>query len=69
MSEAAADNGLNGPVIFHCTHRAYGVGMIDTDDVLDADEFVAAKCSGGGNVLIGTVSHCHGALNVLSVSS
>lgn len=69
MSNAAAEKGLKGPVIFHCTHRAYGVGMIDTDDVLAADEFVAERCSGGGDVFIGTVSHCHGALNVLSVSS
>jgi hypothetical protein len=43
--------------------------MIDTDDVLAADELVASECKGGGEVLIGTVSHCHGALNVLSVSS
>jgi hypothetical protein len=62
-------NELKGPVIFHCTHRAYGVGMLDTADVVAADRFIAAECSNGGDVLIGTVSHCHGALNVLSVSS
>ncbi len=61
--------GLKGPVIFHCTHRAYGVGMLDTADVLSADRFIAVECTNGGDVLIGTVSHCHGALNVLSVSS
>ncbi len=69
MAGAADGKGLKGPVIFHCTHRAYGVGMLDTADVIAADRFIAAECAGGGDVLIGTVSHCHGALNVLSVSS
>lgn len=59
---------LKGPVIFHCTHRAYGVGMIDTADVVAADRLVAAECREGGKVLVATASHCHGALNVLSVS-
>jgi len=63
------EGGLKGPVIFHCTHRAYGVGMIDASDVVAADRFIGGECTGGGDVLIGTTSHCHGALNVLSVSS
>lgn len=63
------ENALKGPVIFHCTHRAYGVGMLDTAEVVAADRFIASECRTGGDVLIGTVSHCHGALNVLSVSS
>lgn len=59
-----------GPLLFHCTHRAYGVGMIDTRDVLAADAFVEKLgTAGAANVLIGTVSHCHGALTVLSLSS
>jgi hypothetical protein len=62
---AGAD--LKGPVIFHCTHRAYGVGMIDTADVVEADRFIAAEGAAGADVLIGTASHCHGALNVLSI--
>ena len=69
MHRTGGGKGLKGPVIFHCTHRAYGVGMLDTADVIAADRFIAAECAGGGDVLIGTVSHCHGALNVLSVSS
>lgn len=69
MTGGGGGKGIKGPVIFHCTHRAYGVGMLDTADVIAADRFVAAECAGGGDVLIGTVSHCHGALNVLSVSS
>jgi hypothetical protein len=59
---------LVGPVIFHCTHRAYGVGMFDVRDVVAADRLVTeAGAAGPVEVLVGTVSHCHGALNVLAV--
>lgn len=61
---------LQGPVIFHCTHRAYGVGMFDTRDVVAADALVrAAGEAGSADVLVGTVSHCHGAFNVLHVGA
>jgi hypothetical protein len=61
---------LAGPVIFHCEHRAYGVGMFDTRAVLDGDAFIARTAEpGGADVLVGTVSHCHGALDVLHVGS
>lgn len=59
---------LAGPIIFHCEHRAFGVGMFDTQIVLDADALVArAAASEAADVLVGTVSHCHGALDVLHV--
>jgi len=59
---------LLGPLVFHCTHRAYGVGMIDVADVVAADRFVDDNAaSGHADFLVGTVSHCHGALNVLHV--
>lgn len=58
-----------GPVIFHCSHRAYGVGMFDTRDVVAADRLVAeAGARGAATVLVGTVSHCHGALNLLEIA-
>ncbi|HEV2641677.1 MAG TPA: hypothetical protein VGT98_03175, partial [Candidatus Elarobacter sp.] len=61
---------LSGPVIFHCTHRAYGVGMFDTRDVVAGDEFVrAAAARASADVLVGTVSHCHGAFNVLHIGA
>jgi hypothetical protein len=69
-TEEARRNGRNlaGPVIFHCQHRAYGVGMFDTRDVVAGDEVVRrAAESGAAEVLVGTVSHCHGALSVLAV--
>ena len=59
---------LHGPCVFHCTHRAYGVGMLDARDVLAADRLVAdAGTAGAADVLVGTASHCHGALGILSV--
>ena len=59
---------LAGPVIFHCEHRAYGVGMFDTQHVLDGDALIArAAAAEAADVLVGTVSHCHGALDVLHV--
>lgn len=69
-SERERGRELAGPAIFHCTHRAYGVGMFDTADVLAADRLVAeAGTEGAAEVLIGTVSHCHGALNVLGIGA
>ena len=61
---------LSGPVIFHCTHRAFGVGMFDTRDVVDADKLIQRVAErSAANVLVGTVSHCHGAFNVLHVGA
>lgn len=59
---------LDGPALFHCVHRAYGVGMFGVDEVLAADALVARVAAGrAAEVLLGTVSHCHGALAVLEL--
>jgi hypothetical protein len=51
-----------------CRHRAYGVGMFDTAEVIDADRRIAAAGERGeADVIIGTVSHCHGALTRLLI--
>jgi hypothetical protein len=61
---------LSGPVIFHCSHRAFGVGMFDTRDVVAADRLVErVAAQSAANVLVATVSHCHGAFNVLHVGA
>lgn len=61
---------LDGPAIFHCVHRAYGVGMFGVDEVLAADALVAQVAAGrAAEVLIGSVSHCHGALAVLELAA
>jgi hypothetical protein len=59
---------LGEAAIFHCTHRTYGVGMIDADTIAHADGLVARHGSAGTyRLLVGTVSHCHGALGVLTI--
>ncbi|MGI9079097.1 MAG: hypothetical protein ACR2G6_17470 [Gemmatimonadaceae bacterium] len=68
--ESERQNGrpLAGQAIFHCSHRAYGVGMFDTADVLAADALIDSVAAlSPANVLVGTVSHCHGALTLLSI--
>lgn len=61
--------GVDETVVFHCSHRAFGVGMVDVAALRDADARVAALApAGGGRVLVATVSHCHGALAVLEAS-
>jgi hypothetical protein len=67
--EAAAGRALTLAVL-HCRHRAYGVGMFDTAAVTAADEEIrlAAEAS-AANVVIGTVSHCHGALTRLEIAA
>lgn len=58
---------LDGPMLFHCVHRTHGVGMIDAAPIALADVAIAELgAQGEVNVLVGTVSHCHGALGVLS---
>lgn len=61
---------LDGPAVFHCVHRAYGVGMFGVAEVLAADALVAQVAAGrAAEVLIGSVSHCHGALAVLELAA
>jgi hypothetical protein len=67
-SERAAGRALEGPFVFHCAHRAYGVGMVDVADVLAADRAIAERgARGAAAFLVGTASHCHGALQRIVV--
>ena len=68
-SEREAGRPLEGPYVFHCAHRAYGVGMLDVRDILAADRAIAARDGAGGRVsfLVGTASHCHGAVRRILV--
>jgi hypothetical protein len=56
-----------GPVLFVCEHRVFGVGMFDVSAVLEGDATVASAGERGSpvNVLVGTISKCHGAVNIL----
>jgi hypothetical protein len=67
-AERRAGRPVEGPLVFHCTHRAYGVGMIDVAAAVAADASVAAAgAAGAARVLVATVSHCHGAVNLLAL--
>lgn len=67
--ERTAGRPVEGPFVFHCAHRAYGVGMLDVREVLTADRAIAARgaAPGGAAFLVGTASHCHGALRRIVV--
>lgn len=56
-----------GPALFVCRHRAFGVGMFDVAAVLAGDRAVAEAGTRPGrvDVLVGTVSGCHGAVSLL----
>jgi hypothetical protein len=60
-----------GPVLFVCRHRVYGVGMFDVSAVLAGDRSVADAGASGAAVdlVVGTVSACHGALSLLHLGS
>ena len=56
-----------GPVLFVCEHRVFGVGMFDVSAVLAGDGVVesAGRAQAPVDVLVGTVSSCHGAASLL----
>jgi hypothetical protein len=56
-----------GPVLFVCEHRVFGVGMFDVAAVRAGNTTVASVGSSGSpvDVLVGTISSCHGAVNLL----
>jgi hypothetical protein len=67
-AETRQERPLVGPVIFHCTHRAYGVGMFDTREVVAGDDLVrSAGETSAADILVGTMSHCHGAFERLAI--
>ena len=67
-AERRSGHNVDGPFVFHCTHRAYGVGMIDVGDVVGADAAIGEIAAGRpGRFIIGTASHCHGALGRLEI--
>jgi hypothetical protein len=60
-----------GPVLFLCHHRVFGVGMFDVSAVLTGEETMVSAGARGTSVdlLVGTISHCHGAVNLLSLGA
>lgn len=60
-----------GPVLFQCRHRAYGVGMFDAAAVQAGDRAVSDAGAPGvaRDVLVGTISSCHGAASLLHLGA
>jgi hypothetical protein len=56
-----------GPALFLTRHRAFGVGMFDAAEARVAAAVLehAGNRDGSVDVLIGTISSCHGALSLL----
>ncbi len=63
----AAARPTAGPVLFVCRHRVFGVGMFDVAAVVAGDAIVAAAGEEHEvvDVVVGTVSACHGAASLL----
>jgi hypothetical protein len=63
----ARDQAVAGPILFVCKHRVHGVGMFDVSTVLTGDDAVASVGAAGTpvDVVVGTISSCHGAVNLL----
>lgn len=71
MSETLTDLArrleVHGPAVFMCEHRVFGVGSFSVTEVMAGEALVAEAGATGEpvDVLIGTVSSCHGAANLL----
>jgi hypothetical protein len=60
---------VHGPALFVCRHHVFGVGTFAVAAVQAGDAIVQAAGASGAPaaVLVGTVSSCHGALNLLQL--
>ncbi|HWC74845.1 MAG TPA: hypothetical protein VG454_13000, partial [Gemmatimonadales bacterium] len=57
---------VHGPALFVCKHQVFGVGMFSAEAVRAGDRLVEkAGEQGEAEVLVGTISSCHGALNLI----
>ena len=67
----AAGQPVHGPALFVCRHHVFGVGTFAVETVLAGDGIVRAAGETGAPavVLVGTVSACHGALNLLRIGA
>ena len=66
----AAGRPVSGPALFVCKHQVFGVGMFSADAVRAGDQLVAAAgAAAEAEVLVGTISSCHGAVNLLRLGA
>jgi hypothetical protein len=66
-----AGHPVAGAALFVCKHHVFGVGTFAADAVLAGDRLVAEAGASGARaeVLVGTISSCHGALNLLRLGA
>jgi hypothetical protein len=71
MAQWAGRLGAAGPVVFQCEHQVFGVGMFSRDEVLAGEAELARHGNRPGAVelLVGTISSCHGAANLLHLGA
>jgi len=67
----AAGEPVHGPALFTCRHHVFGVGTFAVQAVLAGDAIVRAAGDTGAPaaVLVGTISSCHGAVNLLRIGA
>jgi hypothetical protein len=65
------DHPAVGPILFQCRHTVFGVGTFSVDAVLEGDRVVARAGASGkpADVVVGTISSCHGAVNLLHLGT
>jgi hypothetical protein len=65
------ERAVAGPVLLVVRHRTYGVGMFDVAEVLAGERTVVSAGAAGEpvDVVIGTVSACHGAVSLLHLGA
>ena len=65
----AGGRSVAGPALFVCKHQVFGVGMFAAEAVRAGDRLVEeAGAEGKAEILVGTISSCHGALNLLRIA-
>jgi hypothetical protein len=71
VGRLSASRPTTGPVLLVCRHRVFGVGMFDVSEVLAGDAQVAQAGAAheAVDILVGTVSSCHGATSLLHLGA
>lgn len=71
LAEVARRHRLLGPTIFCCQHRVFGVGSFSVTEVMAGAALLEQAGASGAEaeLLVGTVSSCHGAASLLHLGA
>ena len=71
IEDLAARLRMPAPILFECRHQVYAVGSFSVAEVVAGDRVVAEAGKRGEetDLLVGTVSACHGAINLLHLGA